>query len=128
MASASEKLRFVRGFDFRLMLECINMESPRSDSKLDNIHPEHRAAERAQKVEKALAELEAAGYKFKYEEAPNEFRVTLDVDGKERTIHFTKVDKFFTANDRDDDFDQIIKASIMFPNDKLLDALKKLDK
>jgi len=35
---------------------------------------------------------------------------------------------FFTANDRDDDFDQIIKASIMFPNDKLVDALKKLDK
>ena len=126
MASASEKHRFVRGFDFRLMLECINMESPRS--KLDNIHPEHRAAERAQKVEKALAELESAGYKFKYEEAPNEFRVTFDVDGKERTIHFTKVDKFFTANDRDDDFDQIIKASIMFPNDKLVDALKKLDK
>src|SRR5271165_6285155 len=84
------------------------MESPRSNSKLDYIHPEHMAAERAQKVEKALAELEAAGYKFKYEEAPNEFRVTLDVDGKERTIHFTKVDKFFTANDRDDDFDQII--------------------
>jgi hypothetical protein len=105
-----------------------DMENPHSNSKLDNIHPEHRAAERAQKVEKAMAELEAAGYKFKYEEAPNDFRVTLEVDGKERTIHFTKVDKFFTAKDRDDDFDQIIKASIMFPNDKLVDALKKLDK
>jgi len=55
------------------MLECINMESPHSDSKLDNIHAEHRAAERAQKVEKALAELEAAGYKFQYEEAPMNF-------------------------------------------------------
>lgn len=110
------------------MIDESDMESPRSNSKLDTIHPEHRAAERTQKVEKALAELEAAGYKFKYEEGPNEFRVTLDVDGKEKTIHFTKVDTFFSATDRHDDFDQIIKASIMFPNDKLLDALKKLDK
>jgi hypothetical protein len=88
------------------------MESPLSNSKLDNIHPELRATERAQKVEKALAELEGAGYKFKYEEAPNEFLVTLDVDGKEKTIHFTKVDKFFTAKDRDDDFDQVINIQV----------------
>ena len=128
MASASEKPRHEAGFRFSPDAKNVSdMESPYSNFRPDNIH-EHRAAERAQKVEKALAELKAAGYTFKYAEAPNEFRITLIVDGKERTIHFTKVDKFFTANDRDDDFDQIIKASIMFSNDKLVDALKKLDK
>ena len=70
------------------LLECINMESPRSNSTLDNVHPEHRAAERAQKVENALAELEAAGYKFNYEEALNEFRVTVTIPRQSRGLYF----------------------------------------
>ncbi len=108
------------------------IESAAMDRVLESHPAEIRYAHTLEGIEKALRD---GGYDIECDDGPSEFKFTFDVDkldSEKRWTSIAKIPRIIIEKGRNDhpdvtaSYEDVMLASILFPGEKLSDALKKI--